>query len=64
MHAPNAKSKVSVSIYIGLLLSNIISIRGSIHAYFNNLNALSYSLSYLKSVSLRVSLVSSKAFFK
>jgi len=64
MHAPSAKSKASVSICISLLLLNVISVRGLMHACLNNLNALSCSLPYLKGVSLRVSFVSSKAFFK
>jgi len=64
MYAPNTRSKVSVSICISLLLLNIISVRGLIHTYYSNLNALSYSLLYLKGMSLRISFISSKAFFK
>lgn len=64
MQAPNAKSKASISIYSSSLPLNVTNISRLIYAYFSNLKALSYSLSYLNSVSFRVSLVSSKAFFK
>jgi len=64
MYTPNTKSKVSISIYISLLLLNIISIRELIYTYYNNLNILSYSLLYLKGVFLYISFISSKAFFK
>ena len=64
MQAPNAKSNASVSIRSGLLLLNVANISRLMHAYLSNLKALSYLLPYLNSVSFRVSLVSSKAFFK
>jgi hypothetical protein len=64
MQAPNAKSNVSISIRSSLLLLNIANVSRLMHAYFNNLKALLYSVPYLNSVSFYISLVSSKAFLE
>jgi hypothetical protein len=61
MHAPNAKSKVSILSQSNFLLLNVINVEGLIQAYLSILKALFWSKLYLNSVSFCVSLVSSKA---
>ena len=64
MQAPNAKSKASVSIRSSFPLVNKISVGSLTQACLSILKALFCPVSYLNSVSFRVSLVSSKAFNK
>ena len=58
MQAPNTRSKVSVSIFIGQLLQNIINIGSLMYTCLSILKVLSCSFLYLNSVSFCVSLVS------